>query len=566
MKSKLKFLLILPALAGSLITVVAARTLLDSGDPYETPLNGTIVPQFSELELPFEHKFVAEHSLPFMASAVINVDGKGAEELFLGGAEGQADAMLRFENGAFVDVSESVGLGSDAGGGASLGALTLDIDNDGDDDLFVTRTNGVWLYTNDGGRLTGSKLAIDMKKDTSPMSIAVADLNNDGRADLFVPGYLRKELMEGQNIFNKEGYGGMSRLFMSQADGSYKDVTESSGLDYRHNSFQAAFLDFDQDNDLDLVVAHDTGQVRTWENDGKAHFTNHPNPSSDQYGYPMGIAIGDINQDGDTDLWFSNVGDTVPHMMTSGDLRDDQDFHTKWFLFQGKEGFAFEDVAAKSNVADLEFSWGGVFEDFNLDGRPDLAVSENYVELPFHKLEFMRLPGRFLLQNDKGQFSAQGESSGVVNRRYSISPVTADFNGDGYPDLVHVNLAGKSLAFLSKGGDGTSLRVQLPNDVGSIGARVEVELENGKMLRQPYVSGEGLCSDSSHIVTFGTTGNQVKKVTVRYLNGFEETKESPKTGQLIRFQHAVNQPAPSEEEAPSEGQKAPGSDEKQEAG
>ncbi len=46
--------------------------------------------------------------------------------------------------------------------------------------------------------------------------------------------------------------------------------------------------------------------------------------------------------------------------------------------------------------------------------------------------------------------AAVGAEAGVVNKRYSISPLTADFNQDGAPDIVHVNLAGKSKVFLSK--------------------------------------------------------------------------------------------------------------------
>ena len=81
-----------------------------------------------------------------------------------------------------------------------------------------------------------------------------------------------------------------------------------------------------------------------------------------------------------------------------GDLREDQVFNRKWILFRNDGGFKFTDVAKETKVADFEFSWGAIFEDFNLDGLQDLVVSENYVGFPPHKAPFLRLPGRFLLQ------------------------------------------------------------------------------------------------------------------------------------------------------------------------
>ena len=134
-------------------------------------------------------------------------------------------------------------------------------------------------------------------------------------------------------------------------------------------------------------------------------------------------------------------------------------------MFHNDGDFKFTDTADKTKVAGYEFSWGCIFEDFNLDGCPDLAVSENYVDLPPHKFEFLRLPGRFLIQNSNGEFAAVGTEAGVVNTSFSLSTISADFNQDGAPDLVHVNLAGKSKVFLSKKAIGGYVKVQLPNIV-----------------------------------------------------------------------------------------------------
>jgi hypothetical protein len=159
-----------------------------------------------------------------------------------------------------------------------------------------------------------------------------------------------------------------------------------------------------------------------------------------------------------------------------------------------------------------------VFEDFNLDGRDDLVVSENYEGWPLHKVPMWRLNGRFMLQSENGKFMEAGDESGVQNRAFGISPLTADFNQDGYPDLVHVNLLGQQKVFLSKGGKQGFLKVKLPNPVDSVGTEVSVPLDDGTTLIQTFVVGEGLVSDQSHMLLFGLGDNKATKVSIDSLN------------------------------------------------
>jgi hypothetical protein len=223
--------------------------------------------------------------------------------------------------------------------------------------------------------------------------------------------------------------------------------------------------------------------------------------------------------------------------MAKGDLRDDQVYHPEWILFHNDGGFNFTDTAEQTKLAGYEFSWGGIFEDFNLDGRADLVVSENYVDLPPHQFKFLRLPGRFLVQNQNGEFAAVGAQAGVVDKRFSISPLSADFNQDGAPDLVHVNLAGKSKAFISNNATKNFVKVQLPNTVGSVSAMVKAELSDGRTIYEPFVKGEGLCSDSSPMVTIGTGGANVKSVEVTYLSGRTEAFAKPEIGSTLVFRN-----------------------------
>jgi len=256
----------------------------------------------------------------------------------------------------------------------------------------------------------------------------------------------------------------------------------------------------------------------TWKNDGNLKFTSIENPSSKVFGYPMGVAIGDYNNDSLMDFFFSNVSSTPPRFLAKGDLRDDQVFHTPLMFFKNEGGFKFKDAAVETKTADYEFSWGTVFEDLNNDGREDLLIAQNYVSLPVQKI--FRLPGRVLMQLPDGTFATGEDQMGLENRNYEITPLLADFNNDGYRDIIKINLAGKSRAFLSRGGKAGYLKVRLPETAESLGALVEVERGDGVKLTQQFTSGEGLGSDQSHELIFGLGDNKlIKQVTVHYANG-----------------------------------------------
>ncbi|MCZ6819814.1 MAG: CRTAC1 family protein [Calditrichaeota bacterium] len=518
----------------TLITIVVVRFSLDKRIDYDVSTNSVTVPKFSEFVLDFEHKLIDSESLPFVASAIIDVDNDGIEELFLGGGPNQEDVIYEYKNGGFKRLSADVFHKTELAD-ATFGASVVDVDKNSYSDLIISRTNGVWLYLNNNGHFSGQKLDLPIPLDTSPLSVAIADINRDGHFDMYIAGYIRKELVEGQNIFNKEGYGGSSIMVINNGDNTFTDITESSGLYYKHNTFMGVFVDVDNDGLEDLVVAHDTGQVRTWKNLGNMKFKNMSNPNSSQYSYPMGIAVTDYKNNGLVDFFFSNVGSTAPAFAAKGDLRDDQVHNPKWIMFQNKGGFAFNDIAEQVKLADYEFSWGAIFEDFNLDGLDDLVVSENYIGFPIHKIPFLRLPGRFLIQTQSGEFAARGQESGVINTGYGISPITADFNNDGYPDLVHVNIAGNSKAFINKGGDANYLKVQLPNTIESIAAKIKVIRSDGLVLRRDVVSGEGLSSDQSHVQIFGLGDALATEVSVQYLDGRVETKTGNYSNTLIRF-------------------------------
>ena len=514
--------------------VVGMSYMKAYSDPYgEADFAGTSIPSFKEVSFPFAHEFNEDQSLPFTGSAIIDVDGDGKPEVFIGGGYDQQDAILAFDGTGFVDATSKLGAGlAKSKADTTYGAAVIDANADGRVDLFVARDSGITLYLNTSQGFQGKKLDIPFNNKSVPISIALTDLNHDGFVDMFVSTYIKLDLVEGQNIFNKEGYGSTSLLLLNKGDNTFSDITAKAGVDYVHNTFVAVFSDVDRDGDQDIVVAHDTGHVLTWRNNGDLTFSRADNPSTNVYAYPMGIGVGDYNNDGNIDFFFSNVSTTPPRFLAKGDLRDDQIFHTPLMLFENQGGFKFTDVAARTRSGAYEFSWGVVFDDLNNDGREDLLIAQNYVSLPLQKL--FRLPGRVLLQLPDGTFGKAEDKLGLTNRNYEITPLVADFNNDGYRDVVRVNLAGPSRAFINGGGDAGYLKVRLPEVAKSLGALVELELAGGRKLTQQFTSGEGLASDQSHEMIFGLgTGSQVKRLVVTYADGSTREVNAPAANSTV---------------------------------
>jgi len=434
------------------------------------------IPTFNEISFPFSNIFDNTKSLPFMGSAMIDIDNDGVDEVFVAGGVTQEDAIFKYAENGFVNISDQVQLPRKPAASTTYGVSSFDLDKDGLTDLIVTGTYGVYWYRNIGESFQAQKIEVPLNEKSVAATTAIADFNQDGHADIFLCTYIQLDKMEGQNIFKKLNYGSSSLLLLNNGDNTFADVTVEAGLEYVHNTFQAVFVDIDSDGLLDLVVAYDTGEARVYKNTDGSHFRLMPSPLTGKYAYPMGIAVGDYNNDGRVDFFFSNTGTSAPEFLARGDIAEEDEFISEWILYRNDGDFRFTDVAREVNIADFEFSWGAIFQDFNLDGRQDLVVAENYVDFPPHKL--FKLPCRFLIQRPDGTFASVEDQAGVVNPLYAITPLTSDFNQDGYPDLIYINISGPIKAFMNTGGDRHYLGVRFPENSDYSGSLVTVKLKD----------------------------------------------------------------------------------------
>ena len=403
---------------------------------------------------------------------------------------------------------------------------------------ILGREDGLRIYYNTNGTFTEKVIDTPMNEKSTPAGITVGDIDKDGDLDIFLSTYIKKELMEGQTIFEDYTYGSTSELLLNTGDENYVSITKKAGLDYIHNTFQGVLVDIDNDSWLDLVVVHDTGEARTYKNNGDLTYTMKPNPLTKKFAYPMGLAVGDYNNDGLVDFMFSNTGSTLPRAIAKGDIKDASLFNEKWILFRNDGDFKFTDTAEEAKIADYEFSWGCTFADMNNDGLQDLMVAENYVDLAPNKL--FRLKSRFLVQKEDGTFAPTEEKSGVVNPNFAITSLVSDFNKDGYLDMVWVNIDTSSLAYINKGGANNYVQVDIGESVNAQGAKVTVTTPT-RTLTEWLVTGEGLASDQTALLQFGLgKESTVLNIKVNLSDDKELSIDNPKTNSVVDFKSQIN--------------------------
>jgi hypothetical protein len=219
-------------------------------------------------------------------------------------------------NGTFVDVTAKALLGGTFG--PALGVSTADFNNDGWVDIYVandTKPNLLWINQRDGtfresGLLNGAALTAEGKAEAS-MGVDAGDFDNDGDDDLFMT-----ELpAQGSNLFVNDG------------KGMFDDLSSRTGvtaLTLGYSGFGAGWLDVDNDGWLDLLQVNGSiqeieGQDRSFRyaerklllrNTGEGRFVDVTREAGAAFGaleVSRGMALGDVDNDGDTDVMVNNL-------------------------------------------------------------------------------------------------------------------------------------------------------------------------------------------------------------------------------------------------------------------
>ena len=362
----------------------------------------------------------------------------------------QAPTNRLFKNnrdGTFSDVTTKAGLiHSGWGQGVCIG----DYDNDGYEDLFVAYFGKNVLYHNNGdGTFTDvtAKAGVAGSGKRWNSGCAFVDYDRDGRLDLFVANYIDLDLRtapvpeSGPCLYKgvmvacgPPGLnGGKNILFHNNGDGTFTDVSQSSGILQATGTYGLGVLtgDFDNDGWPDIYVANDSAPSALYQNQKNGKFADialEAGCALSADGKPqagMGVSAADYDLDGNLDILKTNFAGDTPS------------------LYHNLGGAAFEDATFPAGLGKHTqyLGWGCGFFDFDNDGWPDILICNGHVypEVEQLRTEAGYAQRKLLYRNLRnGKFEDISGSVGPGNSDPSASRGCAfgDFDNDGDLDFI----------------------------------------------------------------------------------------------------------------------------------
>lgn len=427
-------------------------------------------------------------------------------------------------------------------GGVSNGVWG-DYDNDGYLDMFAgagLNGNDKLYHNNGNGTFTDVTQSAGGITDTDPTSAAGwGDFDRDGDLDLYVA--------NGENSNNGNPIYYADKFYRNNGDGTFTDITVAAGIDDYTSPYYGrgvAWGDYDNDGWQDIYISNYRLQPNyLWRNNHQNNFTDvaflenvtglgrYYQTDGPYYGHTIGSAWGDLNNDGNLDLWVSNL---VHKYVGGTDIRGYICDDSNIFMNKGGPFYNFSDGRPKSGIPKKPVGGSGTYigdelwfnvalGDFDNDGDLDAFVPQGY-DLNYAYSYLFR-------NNNDGTFTDISTNAGLRTWN-TYGGAWADYNNDGFLDLVTGGKSpfvgvgqGKSEIHLFKNNGNLNnwLSVILLGNESNyygIGTRVTVTTDSGTQIRE-VEGGSGCHSHQNSLpVEFGIGNNpSVNKVEVRWPNG-----------------------------------------------
>ncbi len=415
--------------------------------------------------------------------------------------------------------------GAAAHDGYGMGVVAGDVDADGDLDLFVTNWGPDVLLLNDGRAAFEAADAPNLADPRWTTGATFFDADGDDDLDLFVTGYVHfdphdpiwcGEREPGYRSYcHPDTYDGIpDRFYRNDGRGVFSEATAAAGLatppDAPGKGLGVIAGDFDGDGSLDLYVANDSVANRLWINRGDGTFedgtllsgTGVNGRGMTEAG--MGLATGDVDGDGDIDLFVTNF---------------DDESNT---LYRNEGGGLFSDgtVAAGLEAPSRRpVGFGTVLFDADADGDLDLAVANGHI---IHNVELYddgkthAQVAQFFVNDGGGVFAEATAAAGDLSARPVVGRglYAGDLDGDGDPDLLLTECNGPARLLRNDGPPGGRAGESLHLDGLPAGTRVVATTTGGRRLvreagtQVSYLGG----SSSGVILGLGTSGDAVRRL------------------------------------------------------
>ena len=448
--------------------------------------------------------------------ALIDYDGDGDLDVFVPNGATMADPVhgpgcRLFENLGGLRFRDATGAAGLAFRRWGIGVAVGDYDADGWDDLYVTCYGPNALLRNRGdGTFEEVTEAAGVGGSAWSAASAFGDVDGDGDLDLYVANYLEFDIahppayssFKGAPVFT--GPRGLPPtpdvLYENLGDGTFRDVTESSGCAVVAPAFGlgAVILDFDLDGRQDIYVGNDSTPNFLFRN-----VSGDEGPRFEEVGLrsglatnvdgseqsTMGIAIGDVSGNGYPDVFTTNFSN------------DSNTMHVN------KSGSFFDDETRRYGLGMVSFpyvGWAAGLYDLDLDGDEDVLLFNGHV-YPNATMESMDATydePALLFAREGGRFErveASVAGAWLDEMHCDRGAAFGDLDGDGDVDVVVAELNGP-VRVLRNDAEGAWL-VVAPEPV-SLGARVELSFGDSRQTRWIY-SGGSFVSASAQEAYFG---------------------------------------------------------------
>ncbi len=391
--------------------------------------------------------------------AMGDYDNDGDLDVYMSVVYGENKFYMNNGDMTFVDLTQATGTGDP---GDTHGIVFADFNNDGLLDIFTANNtealskmrgyimmpNSLYMGNDEGYYNIAAAAGLAGNPLNYSCGVTTADVNGDGILDLYVAkgGYRR-------------GYDGATNtsdcansLYVSAGNNVWVDMAVQAGVADMGNGYCAAFSDYDNDGDPDLAVGNlndsDEAQtVRLYRNDGKMKFTDMTAELGiESKGYTVSLFWGDVDNDGDQDLFFGNSNG----MGSAAPLE-----YGKNKLWRNNGDGTFTDASRESGVDVQTNTRGCTMGDIDNDGDLDIIATNS------------RADSLVLVNDGTGKFrDMAAETGGAVYYGHGLS--LGDLDDDGDLDLLEGNWRRPSVgnpgdwkAFRNKTNDKAFLKVNV---------------------------------------------------------------------------------------------------------